>query len=244
MRLATGWRSGGVYGLIVGLLVLLLSSCAGGAPAAPELPGMSEQGEANIAGEEGGQSDILPAVTATIPPEEQEDSNGEMDATATATTETAAMDDDAADEDTTATADTETSGLEGTTWQWMAITGGDEDLTVDSPENYTLEFDDNGGLAMQVDCNRATGTFAVIDGDNLDIELGPITLAACGPESLDAEYMRLIAEVETFEMVDGNLELTLSEDAGTMNFEPAEDGDAMETETTEAEETETTETEE
>ena len=36
---------------------------------------------------------------------------------------------------------------------------------------------------MKADCNQAAGTYTV-DGAKLTINVGPVTLAACGPDSL------------------------------------------------------------
>ena len=90
-----------------------------------------------------------------------------------------------------------TSGdvITGVTWQWETVTNQDtnETTTVPNPENYTIEFNDDGTFTGQADCNQIAGTYTMENG--FTITLGPSTLAFCGEVSLDAVYLDLLSNV-------------------------------------------------
>ena len=50
--------------------------------------------------------------------------------------------------------------------------------------------------------------------------VGPSTLAACGEDSLDQEYLKRLGDTATYVMADGKLHLNLKMDAGNMVFAP------------------------
>jgi heat shock protein HslJ len=85
--------------------------------------------------------------------------------------------------------------ITGVVWQWETVTNRDtnETTTVPNPENYTIEFNDDGTFTGQADCNQIAGTYSTENG--LAITLGPSTLAFCGEASLDAVYLDLLSNV-------------------------------------------------
>jgi len=111
------------------------------------------------------------------------------------------------------------SDLCGVTWKWQGTVLHDESrIEPEDPAQYTLEFKENGTLALQVDCNRGAGTYHASDGSlSLDIKL--LTKAACAPESLDREYLKDLNSVGDYAIEDGALVLKLRLDAGVMRFE-------------------------
>lgn len=119
---------------------------------------------------------------------------------------------------------TTTLPITGTVWQWTEFqdTAEKNDITVDDPAQYTLTLLADGTVAVQADCNRAAGTYT-LDGSSLTIELGPMTLAACPPESLSDVYLTRLPEVVTYVFDDqGHLVLNLVADAGNMVFQASE----------------------
>jgi heat shock protein HslJ len=77
-------------------------------------------------------------------------------------------------------------------WQWESLTDrpAGETTTVPNPENYTLAFRDDGTFSGQADCNQISGTYTQEGGFTLS--LGPSTMAFCGEDSLDQQYLDLL----------------------------------------------------
>jgi heat shock protein HslJ len=116
------------------------------------------------------------------------------------------------------------SGLEivGTVWGWTPfLEANDNEILVDDPENYTIEFMPDGAVQIKADCNSVGGSYTV-NGSQLTIELGPTTLVACPPGSLENEYLALLSDVNSYIMEGENLVLLIKYDTGSMFFAPAE----------------------
>lgn len=112
------------------------------------------------------------------------------------------------------------SDLVGYVWMWMEFLENNDTLTQpDIPGNYTLEFLPDGGLNVQADCNNATGTYTV-SGNQLDMEILATTLAACPPESLSDEYIRLLNDAVAYIRMGEFLFIDIMFDTGTMKFFP------------------------
>ncbi len=112
------------------------------------------------------------------------------------------------------------SELVGATWQWQAFqdTAEVNDLTVPDPENYTLTLLPDGTATLQADCNRVSWTYT-LEGSSLTFNtLGPATLAFCGEESLDQQYLAWLGDTATYVIEGGQLFLNLKLDAGNMVF--------------------------
>ena len=85
--------------------------------------------------------------------------------------------------------------ITGIVWQWESVTvkpAGDT-TTVPDPQNYTITFNEDGTLAGKADCNSFGGTYSQDNG--LVITLGPSTMAFCGEDSLDQQYVDLLGQV-------------------------------------------------
>lgn len=108
--------------------------------------------------------------------------------------------------------------LLGQMWYWQSYvdTAGVGNIVVDDPSKYTLVFLD-GTYWILADCNSGSGRY-IVDGSSMTVEPGPITLAACGPESLDVPYLAKLGDVVSFVLEDGKLYLNLKMDAGNMVF--------------------------
>jgi heat shock protein HslJ len=87
------------------------------------------------------------------------------------------------------------SSITGVVWQWETVTIQDtnETTTVPNPENYTIEFKEDGTFSGKADCNNIAGTYSQENG--FSITLGPSTLAFCGEASLDTVYLDLLSNV-------------------------------------------------
>jgi heat shock protein HslJ len=123
-----------------------------------------------------------------------------------------------------APADAETPQLVGPTWQWVSffdVATGKNSFDVTNPANYTVTFMDDGTAAMQADCNRAAGTYTV-NGASLTVEVGPVTLAACGPDSQGAQFLINLTSAGTYLFIEGDLAIDLQADGGRMVFRAAE----------------------
>ena len=107
----------------------------------------------------------------------------------------------------------------GMTWYWTryADMAGVNDIPVTGP-NYTLTLLADGSFQLLVDCNRASGTYTV-SGSQITIQVGPITRAFCGEDSLHDQFLRMLGDVVTFVMDGDQLVLNLKMDAGNMIFD-------------------------
>jgi len=105
-------------------------------------------------------------------------------------------------------------------WQWTTLTEGvpASQSVVPDPENYLLIFRSGGEFTFRADCNNGSGTYALA-GTELTLEVGPMTMALCGEDSLDAHYLELLDRVVSYALADGRLALLLADNAGQMTFE-------------------------
>ncbi len=115
-------------------------------------------------------------------------------------------------------------------WKWEAFqdTAGKNDITVDSPDQYTLVFRTDGAVNIQADCNSVSGTYTR-DGSSLQIALGPSTMAFCGENSLDEQFLARLGGAGSFVMDGDKLVINLMADSGNMVFVnggPAPDSEA------------------
>ena len=81
-------------------------------------------------------------------------------------------------------------------WQWVELSGTavNPAKTIPNPENYTITFRPDGTYNGKADCNVINGTYSQESG-GFKINPGPSTQAACGSDSLDQEYLRLLSSV-------------------------------------------------
>jgi heat shock protein HslJ len=112
--------------------------------------------------------------------------------------------------------------LLGVTWRWwglVEIEPASQSL-VPHPENYSLLLQPDGSLSIQADCNMASGSYnSAPEGKVLSIALGPATMAFCGEESLDQQFLDLFNSVNGYDIEDGRLVLNLQDGAGKLIFD-------------------------
>lgn len=104
-------------------------------------------------------------------------------------------------------------------WQWSGLIEAlpASQSVVPDPENYTLTLNSDGTYSIKADCNIGSGGY-ILEGDELTLAPGPITLAYCGPDSLDSQYLSLLSNVTTFSMENDQLVLGMGEKGDRMLF--------------------------
>ena len=90
---------------------------------------------------------------------------------------------------------TDPNTITGIEWQWLSLSNRstNETTTVPDPENYTIVFNEDGTLSGEADCNNFNGSYSQENG--FVITLGATTMAACGPDSLDQQYLSTLGTV-------------------------------------------------
>ena len=107
-------------------------------------------------------------------------------------------------------------------WQWISFTNPVESFDVEMPESYLLTFNNDETVNVVADCNNASGTY-MAEGGSLTIAIGPMTMAACPPESRSNQFVELLGGAALYFFEDGQLFIDLMADGGTMVFAPAEE---------------------
>lgn len=110
------------------------------------------------------------------------------------------------------------ANLENTKWKWVEFVSPVEDTAIASPENYTLQFGENGSLSAQVDCNKGVGTYTH-SGSSLTFSPLAVTRMACPEGSMDSKFLNHLQWVRIMKIEGNNLFLDLFADGGTMKFE-------------------------
>jgi heat shock protein HslJ len=113
------------------------------------------------------------------------------------------------------------SSLSGTQWRWTRTlfrTGGER-----RPVNaaaYVLDFQRDGSLAVQADCNTGKGSYL---GNGATVTLGTLTgtQALCAGTSLSDVFLQQLRTSGPGALKDGKLLINLKADVGTMEFVPA-----------------------
>jgi heat shock protein HslJ len=111
--------------------------------------------------------------------------------------------------------------LTGIVWEWQATVAPDGAILrqPDEPGRYTLTFGTDGTLAIQADCNRGRGVYA-IDGTGITIQIGGVTRMRCPAGSLMQMFLGDLEYVVTLDLAPDALALVLT--AGSaMQFAPA-----------------------
>ena len=120
----------------------------------------------------------------------------------------------------------------GTRWRLVEIQSMDDAIgTVrpDNPDLYTMDLNDDGTVAMRLNCNRGRGQWAakpIAKGGEGSFRIGPLamTSAQCPPPSLDVRIAKDMDFVRSFIMKDQRLYLSLMADGGIYVWELRVDG--------------------
>jgi len=110
--------------------------------------------------------------------------------------------------------------------QWITFFDTVEgELTIGNPELYQMMLNEDGTVNVLADCKQTEGTYTV-DGSNIVIELGPVTMQICSEESLADQYLGYLTAVRIFFNQDGDVFFDLMADGGTMQFADAASSDS------------------
>jgi len=118
--------------------------------------------------------------------------------------------------------------LLGTEWRLVHFQSSDDSIGTIRAQGegdaFTLLLNPDGSAAMRITCNRGTGQWTSPDArasrGSLTIAGGAMTMAACPPSRLD-RFATDLANVRTFVIQDGRLNLNLMMDAGNYVFVPS-----------------------
>ena len=118
--------------------------------------------------------------------------------------------------------------LAGTSWRLVEFQSMDDAIgttTPGEPSQYTMTLNADGTVAMQLNCNRANGTWTAepsADGMSGSFVFGPLamTRAFCPPPSMDQSLATQAGSVRSFVLRDGRLYLSLMADGGIVVWEP------------------------
>jgi heat shock protein HslJ len=104
------------------------------------------------------------------------------------------------------------------TWQWLRSDYSDgSTVEASDPSLYTVMFQADGRMSIRADCNTGSASYS-IDGDQLSITPGPMTLAACGPDSQDSIFLTDLMSAVAYDFDEQQLMLSLDADRGSMAF--------------------------
>lgn len=102
-------------------------------------------------------------------------------------------------------------------WAWNELIEPDGQSLIINPDSYTLKFFPDGSLNIVADCNTGSGTYT-LDGNAMTIQVGVMTQAACGDDSLHDPYLQYLNQVVGYNLADGYLALILADEAGQLGF--------------------------
>jgi hypothetical protein len=124
--------------------------------------------------------------------------------------------------------------LMGTRWRLVKFQSMDDAIGEIRPENvliYTMALNGDGTVQMQLNCNRAVGTWSA-DPATDDISgrftFGPLatTKALCPQPSMDERIARDAEWIRGYLLRDGQLHLSLMADGGIYSWEPVSEDDS------------------
>jgi len=107
--------------------------------------------------------------------------------------------------------------ISGIIWNWQELITPVEQVTVDNPEKYTVEFKGGGELSVTADCNVGGGTYE-IEGQSISINITSTTLALCAEGSNSDLFFSSLDNAATYFMDGSNLMIDQFADGGTMRF--------------------------
>jgi para-nitrobenzyl esterase len=110
------------------------------------------------------------------------------------------------------------SNILDATWQWVSFTTPVEQITVDSPDRYTIRFQRDGRAVLRADCNRGTTSYSASSDRRITFRPIALTRAMCPPGSLSDRFAREVGRATSYFVKDGDVFLELPVDSGTLRF--------------------------
>ena len=110
--------------------------------------------------------------------------------------------------------------LIGPVWQWhQTLYTDDRKVVPASPADYTVQFQQDGTISAQADCNKKGGTYSIASpGKAISIAITQSTMAACPAASLEDVFVRGLVAGQWYVIRNDNLYIDLKDAAGTMRF--------------------------
>lgn len=90
-----------------------------------------------------------------------------------------------------------TTGIPPIRWALASIDSGEDSLVPDNANNFTLQFGPDGRVGIKADCNAAGGSYE-LEGESIAITDVFSTMAFCGDDSLDQDFLAAIQTATTF----------------------------------------------
>jgi len=111
--------------------------------------------------------------------------------------------------------------LQGTRWQLVKFQSMDDTtLKPDDPTRYTIEFQKDGHVVAQIDCNRGIGMWTATSSSQIELSPLALTRAQCPEGSMHDQIARQWPNITSFVIRDGHLFLALKIDSGIYEFAP------------------------
>jgi len=109
------------------------------------------------------------------------------------------------------------AGVQGRNWQPVGeVVNGEDIAFAQDMTNYEVSYTDPGEgagvIRFRADCNTGSMPYALDQGGSVGryfVSPGPITLAACGEESLDEEFFAVLATAEDYRVRPGGSQMEL-----------------------------------
>lgn len=112
------------------------------------------------------------------------------------------------------------TGIPPGLWELVSYTEADaQPVEIVDPTRYTLQFQPDGQLLAQFDCNHGSGQYTIEDGV-LTVAPMATTLILC-PSDSQVEPFQILLSVATSYEIDAEGYLMLRGDAGDLRFRPA-----------------------
>ena len=119
------------------------------------------------------------------------------------------------------------AGIAATSWRLVAFQSMDDSQGTIEPvkgKTYTLDFNANGSVTLQLDCNRGNASYsegiANATGGSLTISPVAATRALCPPPDMGEMLVARLPDVASYTLRDGHLFLSLKMDGGIIEFAP------------------------
>jgi len=111
-------------------------------------------------------------------------------------------------------------GITGPVWQWAHTLYNDDWKVVPAdPENYTVQFQEDGTISVKADCNKKGGTVSISHEEkSISIDITESTMAACPEGSLENDFVKGLSAAALYFTRNGDLYIDLKYDSGTMKF--------------------------
>lgn len=116
------------------------------------------------------------------------------------------------------------ASLADTSWTLVAYRGADgAEIRPARPDQYRLHFQVDGRLTAQIDCNRGSGSWQAT-GQQGGLRLGPLALTRmmCPPGPLNNQLPAAIETLQSYRVVDGQLQLQAAANTGSYIWQRAQ----------------------